>query len=73
MLRELRAFPLLDGFRGQPPGDVAAAATAVERLAAVAIALGPRLEALEVNPLIVHPRGAGATAVDALLLLGAAP
>lgn len=70
MLRELPIAPLLDGYRGGPPADLDAATAAIEALAAVAVAIGDRLEALEVNPLLVHPRGEGATAVDALLLLG---
>jgi acyl-CoA synthetase (NDP forming) len=73
MLRELRCFPLLDGFRGRPPADVTAAADAIESVAAFAIALGDRLEAVEVNPLLVHPAGEGATAVDALVLLSQEP
>lgn len=69
MLRELPIAPLLDGYRGRPALDVDAAAAAIERLAALAVAIGDRLDALEVNPLLMHPRGEGATAVDALLLL----
>jgi acetate---CoA ligase (ADP-forming) len=67
MLRELRVFPLLEGRRG-PAHDVEAAAGAIEALAALGLALGHRLEALEVNPLIVHRAGHGVTAVDALIL-----
>jgi acetate---CoA ligase (ADP-forming) len=63
MLDELRGRAILDGERV----DRAALAAAVEAVAALAEALGPRLEAVEVNPLIVHPEGA--SGVDALLLL----
>jgi acyl-CoA synthetase (NDP forming) len=69
MLRELRAFPLLEGYRGRPGGDVAAAARAIEALAGFALSLGESLEAVEVNPLIVHPDGA--VAVDALIVRAA--
>lgn len=68
MLRELRCFPILDGYRGAPRADLGAAAGAIEAVAAFALALGDRLEAVEVNPLLVHAAGEGATAVDALLL-----
>jgi acyl-CoA synthetase (NDP forming) len=68
MLRELPIAPLFDGYRGAPPADLDAAAAAIEGLAALAVAFGDRLEALEVNPLLMHPDGRGATAVDALLL-----
>jgi hypothetical protein len=63
MLDELRGRAILAGDRV----DRAALAAAVEAVAALAEALGPRLEAVEVNPLIVHPEGA--SGVDALLLL----
>ena len=68
MLDELLVTPLLHGYRDAPEADLHAAAEAIEGVAAVALAAGERLEAVEVNPLLVHPRGEGATAVDALLL-----
>ncbi len=64
MLRQLRSWPLFDGHRGAPPLDVAALADAVASIAGLAGELGERLEELEINPLIVHPRGDGVTAVD---------
>lgn len=65
LLRRLRGFPLLDGFRGRAPCDVTAAAEAVAALSQV-ITL-PGLVEVEVNPLIVHAAGSGATAVDLLV------
>jgi acyl-CoA synthetase (NDP forming) len=67
MLRSLRAWPLLAGFRGAEPADVPAAVDAVVRLSQAMVAGGDRLTELEVNPLIVAPRGRGATAVDVLV------
>jgi acyl-CoA synthetase (NDP forming) len=66
MLDELGLDPLFAGFRGQPPLAVDAAAQAIEAFAAFAHAIADRLEAVEINPLVVHE--SGATAVDALLL-----
>ena len=66
MLDELRLAPVLHGHRGAPGADLDAVARAVEGVAAAAAALGPDLEALEVNPLIARPDGV--VAVDALLL-----
>ncbi|MFJ3231023.1 acetate--CoA ligase family protein [Streptomyces sp. NPDC086787] len=57
LLRGLRAAALLDGVRGRPPVDVAAAAAAVETITAFAAA-HPEIAELEVNPLLVSPRGA---------------
>ncbi|WP_026354866.1 acetate--CoA ligase family protein [Massilia niastensis] len=66
MLRSIKAYPLLDGFRGRPKADVAAAAGAVAALSRAALALGEEVAEIEVNPLQV--RQSGAVAIDALLL-----
>ncbi|NIR59907.1 MAG: hypothetical protein GWO02_10450, partial [Gammaproteobacteria bacterium] len=58
---------LLDGYRGGAPGDRAAAIEAILKIAAYAEANGSHLEELDVNPLMVLPRGGGAVAVDALI------
>ena len=65
MMRRLKLWPLLDGARGVPPADVAAAAEAASRVSRLAAALGERLVELDVNPLIVRAVGEGAVAVDA--------
>ena len=52
MLSELRGARLLDGYRGSPPVDRAAAAEAIARIGDAALALGPALASLEVNPLL---------------------
>ena len=69
MLRSLKGFKLLDGYRGAPKADVAAAATAIVALGEAVLAGGDRLREVEVNPLLVMPEGRGAVAVDALVLL----
>jgi acyl-CoA synthetase (NDP forming) len=68
MLRELKAFPLLDGFRGSPKGDVAAACGAIAGLSTAAQRLGAAVAEIEVNPLQVKPAPEGVAAIDALLL-----
>ncbi|MHA6629751.1 acetate--CoA ligase family protein [Pseudonocardia sichuanensis] len=69
MLRRLRAWPLLAGFRGAPARDVRAVVDAVVRVGHAAVAAGPRLAEFEVNPLVVGLPGEGATAVDVLVRL----
>jgi acetate---CoA ligase (ADP-forming) len=64
MLRGLRCARLFDGFRGRPPVDVAALAGALARLGERFLA-EPRIEEIEINPLVV--RGASAVALDALV------
>ncbi|WP_448388381.1 acetate--CoA ligase family protein [Microbacterium aurum] len=53
MLSELRGSRLLDGFRGSEPVDVDSVCDAILAVATAAIALGPDLQSLEVNPLLV--------------------
>ncbi|MEV6754857.1 acetate--CoA ligase family protein [Streptomyces sp. NPDC051214] len=66
MLSELRGRPLLDGVRGGPPVDVDALVEVVLRVQRMALELGDELAELDINPLMVLPRGQGAVALDAL-------
>jgi acetyl coenzyme A synthetase (ADP forming)-like protein len=62
MLRELKSYPLLTGYRGGPPADIAAVEDILLRISVMVQDLPPIAE-LDCNPLIVHERGA--TIVDA--------
>ena len=66
MLDRLAVRPLLDGVRGAPPADLDAVARAVVDLSVLAVDLGHRLAALDVNPLVAGPDGC--VAVDALVV-----
>jgi acyl-CoA synthetase (NDP forming) len=65
MLNETAAGKLLGGVRGKPPGDIDAAARVIAAFSRIGAAQIDRLSALEINPLIVGPRGAAG--VDVLL------
>lgn len=67
MFRKLKGFALLDGFRGAPKADVAAAAHAVALLSQFAVAAGDLMSEFEINPLLVRPKGA--LAADAVVVL----
>ncbi|HTS91262.1 MAG TPA: acetate--CoA ligase family protein, partial [Stellaceae bacterium] len=69
MLRRLRIWPLLQGFRDQPRRDVEAVVDALVQVGNLAAALGDRLVELDVNPLIVGAEGKGAIAADARAVL----
>jgi acyl-CoA synthetase (NDP forming) len=60
MVRALRMFPLLDGYRGAPRSDVAALADIVVRLAALAAA-HPQIAELDCNPVVVGTHGASSS------------
>jgi acetyl coenzyme A synthetase (ADP forming)-like protein len=64
MLDELGGACLLGAFRGRRPGDRAALAEAIVRLAALAAAC-PEIAECDVNPLLVMDEGHGCVAVDA--------
>ncbi|MFF4017814.1 acetate--CoA ligase family protein [Streptomyces sp. NPDC001843] len=66
MLAELRGRALLDGVRGRPAADLDALVEVVLRVQRMALELGDELAELDINPLMVLPRGQGAVALDAL-------
>ncbi|MEU6987198.1 acetate--CoA ligase family protein [Streptomyces sp. NPDC046324] len=66
MLGELRGQALLKGVRGAPPADVDALVEVVLRVQRMALELDGDLAELDINPLMVLPRGQGAVALDAL-------
>lgn len=67
-LRALKGAALLDGFRGSPALDVDAVAGLVCRLGVV-LAGTPAIREIDLNPVIVYPRGKGVVALDALMLV----
>lgn len=64
----LRMAPLLNGFRGAPMMDVEALADLVQRLGRM-IAATPAIREVDLNPVIVYPKGKGVLALDALISL----
>ncbi|MSX37760.1 MAG: CoA-binding protein, partial [Actinobacteria bacterium] len=65
MLKELKGYELLTGFRGRKPVDIDALADVVVRIAQLAERLGDSATALEVNPLKVD--GDRIEALDVLI------
>jgi acyl-CoA synthetase (NDP forming) len=66
-LRKLRTAKLLAGFRGAAPADVDAVAQAVLALGRL-MRTTPAIVEIDVNPLMVHAGGQGATALDTLIV-----
>ena len=66
MISSLRGYKLLCGYRGSPPADIAALEDALLRLSDLVCA-SPEIKELDINPLVVYPRGV--LALDARLLL----
>lgn len=70
MIREIRGFRLLEGFRGRERVDLAALAGAVASVSRLAAANADRLETIEINPLVALPKGVAA--IDAVIVTKAA-
>jgi len=68
MLDELKAAPLLKGFRGAPKADVAALSQLIAQASLLAERLRGAIAEIELNPVLVHPEGQGVTIVDALVV-----
>ncbi|QPC42881.1 acetate--CoA ligase family protein [Kaustia mangrovi] len=68
-LRSLKLFALMDGYRGRMQADVEAAVTALEGIADFAVRHAASLAEMDINPLIVCPRGKGAWIADALIVM----
>jgi acyl-CoA synthetase (NDP forming) len=66
-LGKLKTAKLLGGFRNTPPADVKAAAAAAAALGRL-IRARPDIKEVDINPLMVHAAGHGATALDALIV-----
>ena len=69
MIGELHAAPIFGGLRGRPPSDVDALAHALAAVSRLAWTLRDRLAELDINPMLVRPRGSGVVAADALVVL----
>jgi acyl-CoA synthetase (NDP forming) len=68
MLGELKASPLLNGFRGAPKADVPALAQLIAQISQLAAGYAHDIAEIEINPVLVHPIGEGVTIVDALVV-----
>jgi acetyl-CoA synthetase len=68
-IKGLSVARLLGGYRGKPPGDVAALIATVLNVTRYATANLAALIEIDVNPVIVRPAGKGVVAVDAMIRL----
>jgi acyl-CoA synthetase (NDP forming) len=66
MVRELAGAALLDGVRGARPADVGALVDVIMKVQRLAVDCAGEIAELDVNPLVVRPRGA--VALDALVI-----
>jgi len=70
MVRQIKGYKLLQGFRGRPKGDIEQIEKCLVGLSNLAIN-HPEIAELDINPLLVHAEGQGATAADCRMILKA--
>ncbi|MDE3064467.1 MAG: acetate--CoA ligase family protein [Acidobacteriota bacterium] len=66
-IASLRGFEALTGTRGGEPSDVGALVDAVETVGGL-LRAAPAIREIEVNPLLVLPRGGGTAVLDAVIV-----
>lgn len=67
-LMQLKSAAILSGYRGAPALDVPALAQLIVTLGRV-LRAEPSIREVDLNPVILHPKGQGVVALDALMLV----
>ena len=68
MIQSLKAYKLLDGYRGGAVYDVDALCDMIVNIGKFAIANKNRIKELDINPVFVYPKGEGVGIADCLII-----
>ena len=68
MIKSLKAYKLLAGYRGSKPADIDALAEMLVNIGNYAVKNKDELKEMDLNPVFVYPEGEGVCAVDALIV-----
>lgn len=68
MIREIKGYKLFKGFRGRPEADVDALQVLLVSLSEMVVN-HPEILELDINPLLLHEKGSGATVADCRIIL----
>ncbi|MHA1264967.1 MAG: acetate--CoA ligase family protein [Candidatus Helarchaeota archaeon] len=68
MIEEIKAYPILNGFRGRPFADVDTLVNILLKSSKLAIDF-PEIDQMDLNPIIVYEKGKGCAVVDARIIL----
>jgi acetate---CoA ligase (ADP-forming) len=68
MIHEIKGTKLFEGFRGRPKADLEAIEKALVRLSGM-VMNHPEIREMDINPLMIHEQGKGATVADCRIIL----
>ena len=68
MVKSIKGYPLLTGFRGEAPCDIEALEKNLVSLRKM-VESHPVIKELDINPLFVHEDGKGTTVADVIIKL----
>jgi acetyltransferase len=68
MLKLLKAYKLLTGYRGGPQYDVDALTRLIVKVSHFAVVHREKISELDINPVFVYPQGKGVAIIDALVI-----
>lgn len=68
MLEDLQGYPVLNGARGKPVADMDALVCAIVAASNLAWDLRDEIKEMDINPVLVRPKGKGVLAADALIV-----
>ena len=69
MIRSIRSYPLLEGYRGSPPSNTASLIDLLHRVSHMATD-HPRILEMDLNPVLVFPGTASCIALDVRIKIG---
>ena len=72
MIRSIRGFPLLDGYRGAAPANISSLLDVLHRVSRLAIDM-PEILELDLNPVLAFPGDTPCLALDARVKVGRVP
>jgi acetyltransferase len=68
MIREIKGYKMFTGFRGRPKADIEILEKNIVRLSEMVVH-HPEIMEMDINPLLLHPEGEGATVADCRIIL----
>ncbi len=72
MVKSIRSYPLLTGFRGRPQADIESLEKRIVSLSTMVVD-NPSIVELDINPLIIHEKGKGCTVADFRMVVDPLP